>query len=216
VTRLGRSGRVALVLLALVGPGCARSIQVIESAPPPPRATRDDVVVLLPSRDGRPGSLTVTHGDQQRTLDQPGDAARVRVPGRLETSTVAPDEVQRLFGSTLAALPAPPATFTLYFVAGTDEFTPESQQVVQHIFAEIARRPAPDVLVIGHTDRMGTLEFNDTLSLQRALRVKAELIRQGVAADRIEAFGRGEREPAVPTEDEVAEPRNRRVEINVR
>jgi outer membrane protein OmpA-like peptidoglycan-associated protein len=37
-----------------------------------------------------------------------------------------------------------------------------------------------------------------------------------VAADRIRVAGRGEREPLVPTADEVAEPQNRRVEINVR
>jgi outer membrane protein OmpA-like peptidoglycan-associated protein len=38
----------------------------------------------------------------------------------------------------------------------------------------------------------------------------------GIAADRIRVAGRGEREPLVPTADEVAEARNRRVEINVR
>jgi len=41
-------------------------------------------------------------------------------------------------------------------------------------------------------------------------------VKAGVAADRISVAGRGEREPLVPTADEVAEPRNRRVEINVR
>jgi outer membrane protein OmpA-like peptidoglycan-associated protein len=41
-------------------------------------------------------------------------------------------------------------------------------------------------------------------------------VRRGIAPDRITTAGRGEREPLVPTADEVAEPRNRRVEISVR
>jgi OOP family OmpA-OmpF porin len=40
--------------------------------------------------------------------------------------------------------------------------------------------------------------------------------RAGIAPARIRVEGRGEREPLIPTEDEVAEPRNRRAEISVR
>ena len=46
--------------------------------------------------------------------------------------------------------------------------------------------------------------------------VRDVLVRSGVKAHSIEAAGRGEREPAVPTADEVAETRNRRVEIQIR
>jgi outer membrane protein OmpA-like peptidoglycan-associated protein len=42
------------------------------------------------------------------------------------------------------------------------------------------------------------------------------MIERGFAPDRIDAVGRGEREPVVPTEDEVAEPRNRRADVLVR
>jgi outer membrane protein OmpA-like peptidoglycan-associated protein len=70
--------------------------------------------------------------------------------------------------------------------------------------------------VIGHTDSVGTLEANDALSLRRAATVRALLVTQGVAESSIEVAGRGEREPLVPVGDEVAEPKNRRVEINLR
>ena len=81
---------------------------------------------------------------------------------------------------------------------------------------ELRRRPSPDILVIGHTDRVGNDAENDQLSLQRAERVRESFVAQGIAAERIRAAGRGEREPIVPTADGVDEPRNRRVEINVR
>jgi outer membrane protein OmpA-like peptidoglycan-associated protein len=70
--------------------------------------------------------------------------------------------------------------------------------------------------VIGHTDRVGSELRNDQLSLQRAQRVKTLLIPLGIPENRIVTAGRGEREPVVSTADNVDEPKNRRVEINVR
>ena len=192
---------VALALTLLSG--CAKPV-------------RDDLYVLLPGEAGKTGALTVESGGQQQVLDQPYAAARVKEPGRMETGTSTPQEVQQAFGPALAAQPARPVSFTLYFLEGKDELTPESTQVIGQIGAEIARRPAPEIVVIGHTDRVGTVQANDALSLRRAGRVRDELVRLGIAADRITVAGRGEREPLIPTEDEVAEPRNRRVEINVR
>jgi len=83
-------------------------------------------------------------------------------------------------------------------------------------FVEIAKRPVPDVLVIGHTDAVGTDQVNDKLSRDRADFIRAGLIQSGIAPENIVAIGRGKRELFVPTADGVAHPRNRRVEIVVR
>jgi outer membrane protein OmpA-like peptidoglycan-associated protein len=107
-------------------------------------------------------------------------------------------------------------SFTVYFVFDKDELTAESLAQFNRIKAELAVRPAPEVVVIGHTDRVGALEYNDKLSLTRAETVRAALIAAGIMPLQMEVAGRGEREPAVPTADEVKEPRNRRVEIIVR
>jgi outer membrane protein OmpA-like peptidoglycan-associated protein len=125
-------------------------------------------------------------------------------------------EARQAFGAALAAQPARPTSFILYFLEARDELTPDSRQLLGRIVDEIARRPAPEIVVIGHTDRVGAVPYNDTLSLRRAERVRDELVKVGIAAERIRVAGRGEREPLVPTPDEVAEPRNRRVEITVR
>ena len=68
----------------------------------------------------------------------------------------------------------------------------------------------------GHTDRVGSEADNDRLSLQRAEAVRAMLIQRGINSSFLRAVGRGEREPLIPTPDEQAEPRNRRVEVIVR
>ena len=206
-----------LVLVALAV-GCAKVPPPLPPPPPPPAAKpRDDLYVVLPAADGRVGAITVTTPEgRHEVLDRPHAAVRIPEAGRVETGTATPEEVRATFGAALAAQPGRPASFTLYFVEGRDQLTPDSEQALQAMLAEMARRPAPEITVIGHTDRVGSVTYNDTLSLQRAVRVRDELVRRGIPPDRITTAGRGEREPLVPTADEVAEPRNRRVEISVR
>ena len=121
------------------------------------------------------------------------------------------------FGPALEAQPQRPVSFFLYFLADTDEFAPESKALVNQIFAEIARRPAPEIVVIGHTDRVGrrAVQRRAVAAARRALYATSSM-KLGIPRVRISVAGRGEREPEVPTADEVAEPRNRRVEISVR
>jgi outer membrane protein OmpA-like peptidoglycan-associated protein len=195
-----RAALAALVLLLLVG--CAKPV-------------RDDLYVLMPDHEGKTGALSVESGGQQAVLDRPYASARVTEPGRVAAGAVTEQEARQAFGAALEAQPARPTSFILYFLEGRDELTPDSRQLLGRIVDEIARRPAPEIVVIGHTDRVGAVPYNDTLSLRRAERVRDELVKVGIAADRIRVAGRGEREPLVPTADEVAEARNRRVEINV-
>ena len=129
---------------------------------------------------------------------------------------LSPAEVKQEFGATLQALPARPTIFLLYFITGTDELTEESKAELQRILDELKQRPVPDVQVIGHTDTVGELRGNDQLSAQRAETVKGFLVGIGIPAERIQTAGRGKREPIVPTADNIDEPKNRRVEINVR
>lgn len=215
MTRTGTTrltlGSVALIAALLAG--CAAQ----PPAPPPAaKETRDDLYVVLPDREGKAGAVTVTHAGDEKVLDSPYAAARIKLEGRLETGVVTEQEVREVFGPALAAQPPRPVSFTLYFVLGRDELTPESRPILESLLAEIARRPAAEVVVIGHTDRVGTVQHNDALSLQRAEKVRGELVRLGLPLDRIQVAGRGEREPLIPTEDQVPEPRNRRVEITVR
>ena|ERR1041385_2085499 len=172
----------------------------------------NETVTVLPSADGHKGVVVVERGKEKVVLDQPyattrnGDAVEV----------LAETRVKETFGQTLQALPARPAVFLLYFVTGTDELTDESKADLQRILDELKNRPLPDVYVIGHTDTVGELKGNDVLSALRAETVKSFLVGIGIPAERIQTAGRGKREPIVPTGDQVDEPKNRRVEIDVR
>jgi len=101
-------------------------------------------------------------------------------------------------------------------VEGTDELNPKAARAIDRVVAEVAARPSPEIAVVGHTDFVGSDQYNDTLSLQRAHRVRDLLVQRGIPANVIQSAGRGKREPMVQAPDDVAEPRNRRVEIIVR
>jgi outer membrane protein OmpA-like peptidoglycan-associated protein len=172
-------------------------------------------VVLLPEKDGKPTAVVVKQDGRETVLDRPYAAAR-QTPFGVRAYTSTPEEVTSKFGAALSSQPQQAVAFTLYFVEGKDEFTEDSKLIVETVFPEIARRPVPDVMVIGHTDAVGSNPFNDALSQQRAETVRAQLSRRGVAPESIQASGRGKRDLLIPTPDGIAEPRNRRVEIFVR
>jgi len=174
-----------------------------------------EVFAVLPAPDGHVGTIVVKGPQSEQVLNSA--YASVRIEGASQTTSVLDaGQVREMFGSTLDALPGVATSFTLYFVEGKDELTPESQAQLESVFAELKRRPLPDIVVIGHTDTVGSLDFNDKLSRARADRMRELLIERGLPGERIQAAGRGKRELLVPTEDNVSEPRNRRVEINVR
>lgn len=175
----------------------------------------EERVILLPEANGGPTSLRVHQGSHDVQLDHPYAATDLTIadPWRYDAT---PDEVRTTFGDALAAQPARAAHFTLYFNEGSDDLTGESRAVLEQMFADLAKRPVRDVVIVGHTDAVGNDQYNDALAKKRADSVKAMLVARGVAEADIVAIGRGKRDLLVPTADGVAEPRNRRVEIVVR
>lgn len=198
----------AAVLIAFAVAGCAQS--------PKGPSVGQEFVAVLPAPDGHVGGVVVRTAGGERVLDQAYAANRIGTDGVSVPARASSEEIRQSFAGTLEALPGRPATFMLYFLEGKDELTPQSRAELEKVFGEIKRRPAPDIVVIGHTDTVGSLSFNDKLSLARAERVRDMLAGLGIARERIQAAGRGKRELLVATEDNTSEPRNRRVEINVR
>jgi outer membrane protein OmpA-like peptidoglycan-associated protein len=80
----------------------------------------------------------------------------------------------------------------------------------------VAWGPVYEIAVIGFTDTVGDLRYNQELSLRRAEAIRGRLLRNGLDRQAIRTAGRGKRDLLVPTADQTPEPRNRRVEITVR
>jgi outer membrane protein OmpA-like peptidoglycan-associated protein len=175
-----------------------------------------ELVVVVPSADGHVGTVVVERDRERVVLNQAYASSRIAGTSGPQAGRLAEQDVRSAFASALTALPARPMSFLLYFITGTDILTDDSKIELVRMLDELRSRSAGDIFVIGHTDRVGSVEDNDRLSRLRAESVKADLVSQGIAEERVRAAGRGEREPIVQTDDGVDEPRNRRVEISVR
>ncbi len=197
-------------LLAAVLAGCASP-----PAPPPAPPPVTDRVILLPQADGSPSALLLAAGSQTLLLAQPYAGAELQ-GGVLRAVTTDAASVQKSYGALLAQQPARPRSFVLPFEPNTHRLGAAAEPVLAELRAALASLPAAEVIVTGHTDRVGSVEANDRLSLARAEAVRELLVGAGVARAVITVAGRGERAPLVATADEVAEPRNRRVEIKIR
>lgn len=192
------------------------AVVVILGACAAPPNTRE-FVVLVPDPGGTTGAVVITNPrGGSAVLDKPYTAALLEKGEPVAPPPVGREQVTKLFTHAISAQPERPISFQLYFLEDSDEYTVASKDAFEKVFVEIARRKVAEVAVIGHTDRVGPLEYNDTLSLRRAERVRKDFVARGIPTSAIDVAGRGEREPVVPTADEVSEPRNRRVEINIR
>lgn len=109
--------------------------------------------------------------------------------------------------------PAPARTYLVFFDWDKADLTDRARQIIKEAADASTHVQTTSIEVNGYTDLSGTAKYNMGLSVRRADAVKAELIRDGVAAAEIETQGFGETHPLVPTANGVREPQNRRVEI---
>lgn len=77
----------------------------------------------------------------------------------------------------------------------------------------LAQQPDRSLVIEGHTDSIGSDSYNQVLSQNRADSVKAFLLGQGVAANRITAVGKGESTPVASNDSASGRQMNRRVEV---
>jgi outer membrane protein OmpA-like peptidoglycan-associated protein len=184
------------------------------------RAKRD-LIVLLPDLDGKGGVITVTTQGGSQILDKPGYAVEVEDLNKLPIAPqpVEEKEITDIFGPALSMLPDPSSRFTLiilYFERDTTKLTHESKDVLAEILRTIKSRQSAEVYVVGHTDLVGKEAYNTGLSSRRANYVRNMLVSRGVKPNTLFVSFYGKARPLVPTQDEVPEPRNRRVEVIVR
>lgn len=173
-------------------------------------ASNPGKVALLSDEGGGVGAVAV--------LDSASEAERGQLTtANTETSLKGPVKPRPATGdysALLAAMPAAPKVYTLYFVGGGTQLTPESAAVLDELRRVVT--PTSDVQITGHTDTTGDRAANDKLSLDRAVQVRDALVAQGLPVANARVTGRGERELKVQTGRGVNEATNRRVEVILR
>ncbi len=96
------------------------------------------------------------------------------------------------------------------------DIKPEAVPILDEVASQLVADTTMNILVWGHTDTVGSLQYNQGLSERRANAVANALEARGVDRSRMTVEGFSWTKPAVPTGPNVNEPRNRRVEIRRR
>jgi OOP family OmpA-OmpF porin len=109
-----------------------------------------------------------------------------------------------------------PKQFIVFFGFNKSNLTAEAARVVTEAAAAAKKYGSASISVVGHTDTVGSNDYNMRLSMRRSQAVKDGLIANGIGADMISTGGRGEAELMVQTGDSVKEPQNRRATIDLK
>lgn len=191
-----------LVLLVLLMSGCASTTQV----------------VLLPDPDGKVGILEVSNVKGTKTLNQAWQATESASMDRTPSDPKILEEkkVRQVFREALEAEPIQPANFIIFFRTDSSALSTDSLALLTKVIDAIQARKSTDIIISGHTDAVGAIDYNRRLSLRRAKTVVDILVARGVDRQDIQVTYHGKGNPLVPTPDGVQEPRNRRVEVTVR
>lgn len=99
------------------------------------------------------------------------------------------------------------------FAFNSAELTPESLTILDGVAEILSKHPDLKVTIAGHTDSVGTADYNKKLSQRRAESVRNYLTSRGVNAANLTAVGFGEEQPIASNDEAEGRTKNRRVEL---
>ena len=104
----------------------------------------------------------------------------------------------------------------LYFETNSSRIKGSSMQALNNLYSLLAAYPNTTVKLGGYTDNTGDASANQKLSLERANAAKEELVKKGIAADRINTEGYGSEHPVCPANDtDDCKAQNRRIDVRI-
>jgi len=122
---------------------------------------------------------------------------------------------------TPAPAPQPPAATKVTYAA--DAFfdfdkavlKPEGRAKLDDLVGKVKDINLEVIIAVGHTDSVGSDQYNQRLSVRRAEAVKAYLVSKGIEKNRVYTEGKGEKQPVADNKTSEGRAKNRRVEIEV-
>src|ERR1022692_2616936 len=99
------------------------------------------------------------------------------------------------------------------FRSGSFELLPGARERLAKVSGIVLAYPSLHVAVEGHTDSVGSDDYNQQLSERRAQAVRDYFVQQGIASGAVEAHGYGKTEPIASNDTPEGRQQNRRVEL---
>lgn len=138
-------------------------------------------------------------------------AAPVAAPAPVVVAPVAPAPVAK----KVVEVKAEKVNLHINFETDSAKIDNASVPRVEKFSTFLKNAPEYKAQIIGHTDSTASDAHNDKLSLNRATAVKDMIIKNGVAADRVSAVGKGEKEPIANNKTKEGRAENRRIEAQL-
>ena len=163
-------------------------------------------------------SIRAVRAEEEARLAAEAEARRMaeeeaRLAAEAEARRMAEEEA-RLAAEAEARHQEMMSLSTIYFDYDSSSVREDQRSAMDENARKLREYQPEDMVVVeGHSDERGTIEYNLALGEQRAQAVKAYLVDAGVAESRIETVSLGEERPAVTGSDEATWAQNRRVEL---
>ncbi|QKF65412.1 OmpA family protein [Campylobacter corcagiensis] len=168
-------------------------------------------IVLLDSN--KTSSITLKTAYKSELLSTPNEYLSINNINQNEKRVLNNSEVEDKFGSIIKVSVDKPISYKLYFT-NSDSLDEKSLKIIPKIKQTIKDRYPCEVSIIGHTDTIGSNDINKKVSLKRAKKVAGIFKDENIS--RVDIYSFGESNLLVKTADNVFEPKNRRVEIQIR
>ena len=184
------------------------------------RYAEDQRAELSQARDDARLAARTREADKARretvTAQSAADAARESAATSAAKATRNAEELQRQIDVLQAEATDRGLVLTLgdvLFATGRTELSPGGTNSLDKLVVFLNEYPDRNVVIEGHTDNVGSLEMNQTLSQNRADSVKFYLVQKGIRHERLVASGLGETQPIADNQTPGGRQQNRRVEV---
>ncbi len=129
---------------------------------------------------------------------------------------ITPTDAKALLDEALAACGlTAPGDFVVYFGFDRTNLTDRARATLDEVVSAVQSMGATALSIVGHADTVGSVAYNQGLSERRARRVADALVQRGIPGNAMTLAGRSENDLAVQTGNNVREPLNRRVTIDL-
>jgi peptidoglycan-associated lipoprotein len=226
------SSLVLVVAAVLLSAGCAKKVAKATPAAAPPTPTAPTATLAAnPSTIEQGQSTTLTWQTSNATEvtiaglgTLPASGSRSVAPGTSTNYTLVAagpggtkDASTRVTVSQKAATAYSPSDEELFarnvkdvfFDYNVSNIRPDETTIAQRDAAFLKQHPNMDVLIEGHCDDRGSIEYNLALGTSRAESVKQMLLQQGVPADQVKTISYGKEKPFCNQDDEQCWQQNR-------
>jgi len=175
------------------------------------------VVVLLDSGK-RQNAIIVSTNKGSSKIDNIGSYVELSSKNEAPTEikTMSKSEIESRFSDVQKVSPKKAKNYILYFKLNSIKLTDESEKVLTDALKAMKERTPCMVDIIGHTDTTDSNRKNVIVSLKRARYVANIIRKRDIKVVSLTAKGYGEEDLLVKTADNIAEPKNRNVEIFIK